>query len=1159
MNPKRFVLAILLMLALWGVALADGPKLPLSPPQTDWKGIRAEAAAREQAREYAAAVDLFCQAGLHAPADKRQEIFTRVAALAEAQFDRISPSSAAWTRLHTTARELLIRELPAEANQLLLTVERLILRDRQPGVVANHALVKTAQGVALRMLGKFAESVALLREVQSLSKDHPALSRAQNHFCLGETLYLAGNLDEARKELETGVQVLGPRPNEADPAAPAWRGVRGNLHQGMGLVLRALLRPRAARQELEQAAALRRSGQDLTTTILLADTLTALGALLRDDEGDLVLARRLLDEALGLRSRAGMPGQLRGLSLYQLGWLEYRAGDLELSRTRFEEALANQQLHVPNTAAERQTCLALSTLWVQLGNPVQARAYEARARRIPAAADPNVVLDLAIENARIAQSQGNLWDAADILWDACKQARGATAVARRRVVAHSNLATVLRALAEASELDPMETSVRQSVRRSPPLYGDQPKDLVENARKNIDDAEELLRQFSPHSPERANLLLQRALLMSRSFVEALQAEEPRLVLQHILETHRTVLSRCTPGSLGHAVWLGNQGAIEHLQSQRDTPGALDHAKQHLAAAADSIRRTAPGSLHLVPVLQNLALVHQTSARTVADPRERAIHWASAVAALREAWALVQRRGTMALGDTTRQDFGRVYRSTQMRLISALLDDAATDRKPDRPAAQEALEVLEQGRAQALMQMLLLRDHSRRPEARDAWKRAREAGVHRMLVERRMVEGEDRKTQDDAQGEYPTARADEDARLAELYLTLPPGTTATGELQHSLQALRDGDLVLAFSTERAFLDDPFRLFVITKTNGQAEVRAFAIGGGSGRPTRTQLLARVGGFSKLVSTPPPTLKSERERAARTAHIAKLGNTLSHDLFTCFAASPLLERCRRVIVVPDLGFWGLPFAALPMHDRGGGPLLGLTKPMITAPSLALLARWQQMPVQKGRIRMMLTEDPERRGAFRPGPLFPAELRDLYGQDLTVLSGRQATEEAMVAQLQNARRAAFFGHAGVQREWSEGSTLLLAEPDEPGHAPDPARDGFLQAWEVTRLDLRHLELMLLWSCSSGAGTEVPAEGITGLARAFLLAGARGVVGALWPVVSGDAASFARDYHRLLEQHTPDNALLVARRSAARATPDPYGWSAWVFLGAPGAVSPPP
>jgi len=72
--------------------------------------------------------------------------------------------------------------------------------------------------------------------------------------------------------------------------------------------------------------------------------------------------------------------------------------------------------------------------------------------------------------------------------------------------------------------------------------------------------------------------------------------------------------------------------------------------------------------------------------------------------------------------------------------------------------------------------------------------------------------------------------------------------------------------------------------------------------------------------------------------------------------------------------------------------------------------------------------------------------------------------------------------------------------EPGWPGRPGSAGSDGFLRVRELFGLDLV-AELVVLSGCSTGRGRLVEGEGVEGLRRAFLAAGARTLVVSLWAV----------------------------------------------------------
>jgi CHAT domain-containing protein len=129
------------------------------------------------------------------------------------------------------------------------------------------------------------------------------------------------------------------------------------------------------------------------------------------------------------------------------------------------------------------------------------------------------------------------------------------------------------------------------------------------------------------------------------------------------------------------------------------------------------------------------------------------------------------------------------------------------------------------------------------------------------------------------------------------------------------------------------------------------------------------------------------------------------------------------------------------------------------------------------------------------------------------------------------------------------ERSAILLA----PG---SPEEDGLLQIREIVELPLDG-KIVVLSACGSAAGELLPGEGVLGLHRAFLQAGARAALGSLWPLRDEEAAALLTAFYRHLRRgQRLDEALAAAQRERIAAGAPPAAWAGMVLVG-DGAVRP--
>mgnify|MGYP000246395806 CR=1 FL=1 len=154
-----------------------------------------------------------------------------------------------------------------------------------------------------------------------------------------------------------------------------------------------------------------------------------------------------------------------------------------------------------------------------------------------------------------------------------------------------------------------------------------------------------------------------------------------------------------------------------------------------------------------------------------------------------------------------------------------------------------------------------------------------------------------------------------------------------------------------------------------------------------------------------------------------------------------------------------------------------------------------------------------------------------------------------ALSSELSQYRYLHFATHGYLDSERAGLSALVLSLVDEQGRQ----QDGFLRAHELYNLNLP-AELVVLSACQTGLGKQIKGEGMIGLTRGFMHAGAARVVVSLWNVNDKATAELmTRFYQKMLkEQQAPAAALRAAQIELWRqkAWQAPYFWAAFVIQG---------
>ena len=290
--------------------------------------------------------------------------------------------------------------------------------------------------------------------------------------------------------------------------------------------------------------------------------------------------------------------------------------------------------------------------------------------------------------------------------------------------------------------------------------------------------------------------------------------------------------------------------------------------------------------------------------------------------------------------------------------------------------------------------------------------------------------------------------------------------------------------------------------------------------------------------------------------------------YDDLLAAALADLDPDVRSLLIAPDGALHRLPFAALFDADGAVGDE---TRPAITiVPSAAALVRWRSDPFRRAPRVALGLFDPELpfpegsddqaipavgddasralslwgSRARLPGARAEARaIRRHLGDEVLSVEGGRATEQflkqAPIADYSILHLAA---HAVVDQLDPQRSFVLLAAGG--------GEDGLLQTREIADLDLDG-KVVVLSACSGIAGKGIEAEGVINLARAFLVSGARAVVGSLWPLRDEEAAQFFDlFYARLAEGRSLDDAMMRAQSDLAAAGAPAAAWAGLLVIG---------
>lgn len=329
-----------------------------------------------------------------------------------------------------------------------------------------------------------------------------------------------------------------------------------------------------------------------------------------------------------------------------------------------------------------------------------------------------------------------------------------------------------------------------------------------------------------------------------------------------------------------------------------------------------------------------------------------------------------------------------------------------------------------------------------------------------------------------------------------------------------------------------------------------------------------------------------------AETNSHLSKATAELA-DLVLRPVADQLTAS--RVIVVADGALNYIPFQLLPNPRADNEPLVAKYE-VINAPSASTLGQMRQEKQQRPPAKNVLvafgdpvfaanysqfkdsnageltaqadiatrteyraSRDIEMEGDnFDPDTIQPLlyskrelkNLTDIVGAKSAVMSGFAASRDTLDStDLSQYSVLHFTTHGRLDPNKPEHSGLYLSMFDAKGQR----QDGFITMQDVYRLHAP-VDLVVLSACRTGLGKDVRGEGLIGLTRGFMYAGASSVVASLWKVDDEATAELMKHFYTNMLQKgmRPAEALRLAQNTL-RQNPEwqsPHFWAGFILQG---------
>jgi CHAT domain-containing protein/tetratricopeptide (TPR) repeat protein len=957
---------------------------------------------------------------------------------------------------------------------------------------------------------------------------------APNSLDVAGTLNNLGNVARNRGDLARAEQLFQQALAIREKLAPNSLQVAGTLHN-LGNV--AYSRGDLARAEQLYQQALAIYEKLAPNSLQMATTLNNLGNVARD-RGDLAAAERYLQQALAIYEKLAPNSLEMATTLNNLGTVAHDRGDLAAAEQLYQQALAIYEKLAPNSLEMASTLHNLGTVAHDRGDLAAAEQLHQQALAIFEKLAPN--------SLQVAYTLGNLGSVAANRGDLARAEQyyqQALAIYEKLAPNSLDVAGTLNNLGNVAYSRGDLARAEQYYQQALAIFEHLAPNSLQVAytlgnlgnvaanRGDLARAEQLHQQALAIEEKLAPNSLQVATTLN-NLGSVAHDRGDLAAAERYLQQALAIKEKLAPNSLQVATTLNNLGSV--AQDRGDLARAEQLHQQALAIE----EKLAPNSLQVATTLQNLTIlarrqknypqaqrylaraleIYETQRATIPDPETK-------TAFAERYFNAYTLQAQLALDQQQPQQAALALERSRARTLAELMFTRAL---PVPTNAPQALKDLIAQQEQLQRDFLLLARQQRQANANDA------DTVQRLQAQSRQLADRQRQLDQQLRQQFPA--------YADLLNPQPPDLK-------QLQAALDANTVLLY---HAFADKELLIVAVSR---QA-VRGYRV-----KVDPRTLEKDLAEFQRVVAKPP----LERTASERRKLLA-LGQRLYAALIK--PAEPSLKNATTVLLCPEGALNLLPWGALVVAvDKQGRPTywvervaIGLTlsagvylqaravRPAPRGVAIAAVSQYRRQQVaQAPKTAQLVRRSGRALGDLPAVKQEVAQVRRLLGkQGVAAVLEAAATPERARQIAQRARVVHFACHARADNVDPLGSRLLLA--------PAGSDAGLLTAAEVVSKWRLRADLVMLSACETAVGQVRRYEGMYGLARAFLFAGARSVGASLWRVDDVSTARLMGAFYRGYASGVPKaEALRRAQVALLRSKDDsdPYYWSCFVLMGA--------